>query len=301
MSHPDAQIHPVATGRAAETVAQHQHALPLTFYAGWVRSIISHRNLSYRSQFCPFVQRAWIVLEEKGIPYQYREVNPYKKEKHFLGTVSDTIPLSHTVQCDAHLSVDINPRGLVPAVEYNGCTLYESLILCEFFEDTFPNTGPHILPTDSVDRAYARIWIDHLTKQFLPTFMRLVQSQDKTKQDEALEYMYEALRTFAKEIKGPYFLGEQFSLVDAAIAPWIIRDHIIGTHRGYERTTVSAMWARYAALVEQRPSVLNTTSVSYVPSVLSPNLTLCCRTGNITWGFTIATYGTRLRARLRRL
>ena len=36
-------------------------------------------------QFCPYVQRAWITLEERGIPYQYKEVNPYKKEKHFLG------------------------------------------------------------------------------------------------------------------------------------------------------------------------------------------------------------------------
>jgi glutathione S-transferase len=26
-----------------------------------------------------------MALEERGIPYQYREVNPYKKEKHFLG------------------------------------------------------------------------------------------------------------------------------------------------------------------------------------------------------------------------
>ena len=37
------------------------------------------------SQFCPFAQRVWIALEEKGIPYEYKEVNPYKKEKHFLG------------------------------------------------------------------------------------------------------------------------------------------------------------------------------------------------------------------------
>jgi glutathione S-transferase len=30
--------------------------------------------------FCPFVQRAWIALEEGKVPYQYKEVNPYKKE-----------------------------------------------------------------------------------------------------------------------------------------------------------------------------------------------------------------------------
>lgn len=27
----------------------------------------------------PFVQRVWLALEEKGIDYQYKEVNPYKK------------------------------------------------------------------------------------------------------------------------------------------------------------------------------------------------------------------------------
>lgn len=47
------------------------------------------------SLFQPFVQRVWIALEEKGIPYEYKEVNPYKKEPHFL---------------------KINPKGLVPAL-----------------------------------------------------------------------------------------------------------------------------------------------------------------------------------------
>lgn len=66
MSMPDENIHPHATGNAAKTVEQHQGTNELVFYAGW---------------FCPFVQRAWITLEEKGVPYQYKEVNPYKKEK----------------------------------------------------------------------------------------------------------------------------------------------------------------------------------------------------------------------------
>lgn len=66
MGLPDEHIHPHATGKAANTVAAHKDPQPVTFYAGW---------------FCPFVQRSWIVLEEKGIPYQYREVNPYKKEE----------------------------------------------------------------------------------------------------------------------------------------------------------------------------------------------------------------------------
>ena len=91
MGSPDEKIHPVATGRAAKTVEQHQEPQDLVFYSGWVsgRPSPSHCRSDSRDeyrQFCPYVQRAWIVLEERGIPYQYKEVNPYKKEAHFLGT-----------------------------------------------------------------------------------------------------------------------------------------------------------------------------------------------------------------------
>lgn len=37
MAPPDADIHPVATGSAAETVAKHQDPQELVFYSGWVR------------------------------------------------------------------------------------------------------------------------------------------------------------------------------------------------------------------------------------------------------------------------
>ncbi|OCT45573.1 hypothetical protein CLCR_01761 [Cladophialophora carrionii] len=64
-AHPDADIYPEATGPAAKIVAAHQKDEPITLYSGW---------------FCPFVQRAWITLEEKNIPYKYVEINPYNKE-----------------------------------------------------------------------------------------------------------------------------------------------------------------------------------------------------------------------------
>lgn len=90
MSYPEV-IYDRATGVAADTVAKHAEPQPLVFYAGWVRT--SHTSKDARDlihtiflQFCPYVQRNWIALEEKGVPYQYKEVNPYKKEPHFLGT-----------------------------------------------------------------------------------------------------------------------------------------------------------------------------------------------------------------------
>jgi len=57
-AHPDSDLYPQATGPAWKIVEAHQKEEPLKLYSGW---------------FCPFVQRVWAVLEEKGIPYQYIE------------------------------------------------------------------------------------------------------------------------------------------------------------------------------------------------------------------------------------
>ncbi|KAI0061960.1 glutathione-S-transferase [Artomyces pyxidatus] len=230
MSHPDADIFPHATEKALETVASHSAPQDLIFYAGW---------------FCPFVQRTWIALEEKGIPYQYKEVNPYHKEKHFLG--------------ESLYSSYINPKGLVPAIEYHGKPLYESLIICEFLEDAFPST-PRLLPADPFERANARLWIDHISKAVVPSFFRLVQAQDPEKQAIALEENCKALRALAEAVKGPYFGGEEWGLVDTAVVPWIVRDYVIAEHRGYKRADVGGGWEEYAKRLESRESVLRTSS-----------------------------------------
>lgn len=224
MSIPDEKIFPHATGLAAKTVEKHQGPQELVFYAGW---------------FCPFVQRTWIALEERGIPHQYKEVNPYKKEKHFL---------------------DINPKGLVPAIEYHGKALYESLVLCEFLEDAYPSHTPKLLPSDAYTRAYIRIWLDHVSKSIVPAFFRLIQAQEAEKQQSALQELNKALNTLAEKVKGPYFLGNEFSLVDVAIAPWVVRDYIPGEHRGYRREVVGNGWKEYAEALEKRDSVIRTQS-----------------------------------------
>ncbi|KZV84991.1 glutathione S-transferase [Exidia glandulosa HHB12029] len=224
MSYPEV-IYDRATGVAADTVAKHAEPQPLVFYAGW---------------FCPYVQRNWIALEEKGVPYQYKEVNPYKKDPHFLA---------------------VNPKGLVPSAEVNGKALYESLVINEFFEDFFPDT-PKLLPEDPVERARARIWIDYISKTVVPAFRQLVLAQDPAEQSKALSNYYEALKPFIEQIApgGPYFLGAKFSLVDATIAPWVVRDFIHTKYRGYERSAAGEAWEKYSQAIETRDSIVNTSS-----------------------------------------
>lgn len=98
------------------------------------------------------VQRVWTVLEEKGIPYQYVEVNPYHKPESLL---------------------KLNPRGLVPTLQYDNKPLYESTVVCEFLEDAYPDHGPKLLPSDPYVRAKLRIWTDFVTSRVIPSFHRV--------------------------------------------------------------------------------------------------------------------------------
>lgn len=199
---------------------------------------------------------------------------------------------------------DINPKGLVPAVEYKGKALYESLVICEFLEEEYPEHKPHILPPDAFSRALARIWVDHISKAFIPAFFRLLQAQSTEGQDQARDDVYDALRKLAKEIKGPYFLGEEFGLVDIAIAPWIVRDNIIQEHRGYERAAVSEEWKKYADHVEKRDSVVKTQSVGCnacnIRGVLLTSLVFSS-SKSIIRRYTVAICATRPRVRLLKL
>jgi glutathione S-transferase len=64
----------------------------------------------------PFVQRVWIALEVKGLGYQYVEVDPYKKPEALL---------------------EVNPRGLVPALRHGNWGSYESTVLLEYVSFLF--------------------------------------------------------------------------------------------------------------------------------------------------------------------
>ncbi|KAH8879747.1 glutathione S-transferase [Thozetella sp. PMI_491] len=187
------------TGAARGLADAHSADHPLKLYGGW---------------FCPFVQRAWIVLEEKGIQHQYVEINPYKKAPEFLA---------------------LNPRGLVPtlAVPKAPKPLYESSVICEYLEDAFPDKK--LLPVDPYERARCRLWIDHAGSRIVPAFYKLLQhTSDKAYSlDDARAELHKHLKTFAEEMEpgGPWFLGDKFSLIDIMLAPWAKRLFLIDHYK----------------------------------------------------------------------
>ncbi|BGP53111.1 hypothetical protein JCM8202v2_000670 [Rhodotorula sphaerocarpa] len=158
---PDHIDPPHATGAAADTVKAHSDQHPLVFYAGW---------------FCPFVQRVWIALEEKGIPYEYREINPYKKEPHFL---------------------EINPKGLVPALSWKDSALYESLVLLEYLDDAFPDSK--LRPSDAHELGLVRLALQQISSAVVPAFYRFVQAQEPEQQRSEGAKFVQALQDLYKQ------------------------------------------------------------------------------------------------------
>lgn len=232
-SHPDSNLHPSATGPAAKIVAAHQTPQPLKLYSGW---------------FCPFVQRAWAVLEEKKIPYQYIEVNPYNKPQSLLS---------------------LNPRGLVPTLQYDNKPLYESTVICEFLEEAYPEHGPKLMPQDVYERARTRIWTDYCTSRIIPSFHRYLQFQpmsDTKGLEEARQDFLSKLRDFASELHptGPFFLGAEPSLIDFVVAPWVNRlwvfDHYKGGLGIPEDDEVWKRFGQWKRAIEERPSMRDTLS-----------------------------------------
>jgi glutathione S-transferase len=153
---------------------------------------------------CPWVQRAAIVLREKGTDFEFRHIDRDNRPDWFLA---------------------ISPHKKVPVLSVDGkVSLFESNAINEYLDETI---SPRLHPEDPVQRAINRAWTD-----FLPTFAEMVTHQayaadeaeykkDIAKIAPAFEKLEGALKT--QSPAGPFFNGVKYSLVDAAYAPFLQR------------------------------------------------------------------------------
>jgi glutathione S-transferase len=168
--------------------------------------------------------------------------------------------------------LDLNPRGLVPTLQYQNKPLYESTVLCEFLEEAFPDRPPHLLPKDPYDRARTRIWTDYVGSRIIPAYHRFLQHQGQDGLKEKQQDFLDHLKEFTKEMdpEGPYFMGKEFSLIDIVIAPWANRlwvfDHFKGGSglpeegQGGDDEKTWSRWRTWLKAVESRKSVRETLS-----------------------------------------
>ena len=96
----------------------------------------------YSGTTCPFSQRCRLVLFEKGMDFEVRDVDLFNKPEDIS---------------------TMNPYGQVPILVERDLVLYESNIINEYIDERFPH--PQLMPADPLMRARARLMLFNFEKE----------------------------------------------------------------------------------------------------------------------------------------
>ncbi|MFO1379428.1 MAG: glutathione S-transferase N-terminal domain-containing protein [Chitinivorax sp.] len=156
----------------------------------------------YSGTTCPFSHRCRIVLFEKGMDFQINDVDIHDKPED--------------------LAV-MNPYNEVPVLVERDLILHEANIINEYIDERFPH--PQLMPADPIMRARARLFLFRF-EQELFVHVRALENAGTTKKDQ--EKARAAIRDNLTQIapvftKQKFMLGDEFSMLDVAVAPLLWR------------------------------------------------------------------------------
>jgi stringent starvation protein A len=149
---------------------------------------------------CPHSHRVRIVLAEKGINVEIVNIDP------------DNLPED---------LIDLNPYQSVPTLIDRELVLYDPQVITEYLDERFPH--PPLMPVDPVSRARSRLALFRIKKDWYSLLGDLESGPEKAA-SKARKTLRDSLASSAEVFAArPYFLSDDFSLVDATIAPVLWR------------------------------------------------------------------------------
>lgn len=138
---------------------------------------------------CPYVQRAVIVLSEKGIAHDRTYIDLADRPDWF---------------------VKMSPLGRVPVLQVDDTVLFESQVIAEYLDEASPGS---LFPADLLEKARHRSWIEY-GSETLNAIGALYNARNKAVFDDkrvALRHRFERME---REIVGPFFSGDRFHMID---------------------------------------------------------------------------------------
>jgi glutathione S-transferase len=193
----------------------------------------------YSAALCPFAHRSRLTLMEKEIPFELIEIDLQNEPANFK---------------------EISPYGKVPVLKHGRHQVWESTIINEYLNETFPD--PPLFPKHPFQRAQARIWINFAdTRLFAAMAKLLYLSQTPEQQAAAKQELTEHLQFMEQaglqklSVKGPYWLGSEISLVDLTYYPVFEQWAVLEQFRGYPFPPGLDRLKQWWAAVADRPSV----------------------------------------------
>lgn len=150
----------------------------------------------YSEDTCPYSHRVRIVLAEKAMEYQIISVDPSDKPEDLA---------------------DLNPYNQVPTLADRDLVVHEANVINEYLDERFPH--PPLMPGDPVARAKARLMMLRFDRDWFAPLFNGAQPNAKIRQA-----VRDSLTAIAPLFSSNRFvMGEEFSLVDCAIAPLLWR------------------------------------------------------------------------------
>lgn len=198
-------------------------------------TLISHK-------LCPYVQRAVIALAEKGVPFERIDVDLAKKPEWFK---------------------KVAPLGKTPVLLVGDTAIFESAVILEYLDETQPNP---LHPADPLTRAEHRAWIE-FGSTILNDVWGLYSAPDEAEFSAKAAALREKFIRVEARLKGPWFDGACFSLVDAAFGPVFRYFDAFDRIADFGILDALPKIAAWRAALAARPSVQRAVSPDY-PALL---------------------------------
>ena len=195
---------------------------------------------------CPFVQRAAIALNEQGVPFERRNIDLGNKPDWFL---------------------KLSPLGKVPIlVVDDDAVLFESSVIAQYIDEI---TGRELLSSETLEKYSQLAWME-FASQVIAGIGGLYNAHDLSSVEGARSRLEEKFERVEQALSdGPWFAGEQFTLVDAAFAPAFRYFEVIDDIVGFDVLAGTPKVARWRRALSRRPSVVAAVSDDYSERLLT--------------------------------
>ena len=117
----------------------------------------------------------------------------------------------------------VNPYGILPTLVDRELTIYNPSIISEYLDERFPH--PPLLPVYPITKTRCRLIIHRLELDCLPLVDKVLDPKtDPAAVIVARKELYEQIASISQLFnEAPYFLSDEFSLVDCCLAPLLWR------------------------------------------------------------------------------
>ena len=154
-----------------------------------------------------YSQRVRLVLAEKGVAVDIIDVDPNNMPEDLAG---------------------LNPYNSLPTLVDRDLVLYESTVIMEYLDERFPH--PPLLPVYPVARAQSRLFVYRIQRDWCAAVDMIIAGKAKdTVIDKARKELRESLISISPIFaEKPYFMSDEFTLVDCCVAPILWRLPVMG-------------------------------------------------------------------------